>query len=136
MTLSIPGTANTVITVAACEPSIPVKLTANSSFGPTRKQSPKPELAAPGENIVAAMANDPNHQATIALSGTSMAAPHVTGAVALAFSRRKKNAALTQLNAQQIRTALLKNLKNRSQNHNVGFGFGILSIQPFLDSLS
>jgi subtilisin family serine protease len=137
MTLSIPGTANSVITVAACEPAVPVRLTANSSFGPTRKSSPKPELTAPGEKIVAALANDDSdHQATIALSGTSMAAPHVTGAIALAFSRRNKNSALAQLNAQQIRTALLKNLKNRTQIHNVGFGFGILNIKPFFESLS
>ncbi len=136
MTLSIPGTANSVITVAACEPSTPVKLTTNSSFGPTRKSSPKPELTAPGEKIVAALANDDSDsQATISLSGTSMAAPHVTGAIALAFSHRKKNSALNQLNAQQIRTALLKNLKNRTQIHNVGFGFGILNIKPFFESL-
>lgn len=135
MTLSIPGTANTVITVAACEPKTPLRLFANSSFGPSRKLSPKPELVAPGENIIAALANDANNDVTTSLSGTSMAAPHVTGAIALAFSRRNKNAALPQLNAQQIRTALLKTLKNRTQNHNVGFGFGILNIEPFLKSL-
>lgn len=136
MTLSIPGTADTVITVAACLSFLPTRLTTNSSFGPTRKGNTKPELAAPGENVIAAMANDPDSQAVTPLSGTSMAAPHVTGAIALAFSMRNKNPVQPQLSAQQIRRNLIKTLRNRSPNHNVGFGFGVLNAKAFLESLS
>jgi subtilisin family serine protease/pimeloyl-ACP methyl ester carboxylesterase len=136
MTLSIPGTADTVITVAACLSSLPTRLTTNSSFGPTRKGNTKPELAAPGENVIAAMANDPDSQAVTSLSGTSMAAPHVTGAIALAFSMRNKNPVRPQLSAQQIRRNLIKTLRNRSPNHNVGFGFGVLNAKAFLESLT
>lgn len=62
-----------------------------SSGGPTRDGRLKPEIAAPGRTIVSALsrqaaapiqliAPDSVH---VALQGTSMAAPHVTGAIAL-----------------------------------------------------
>jgi endonuclease G len=87
-TLSIPGTADTVITVAACHASAPLQLTPSSSFGLTRRGQPKPDICAPGFKIIGAKAGDADHRATIAMTGTSMAAPHVTGALALAMSHR------------------------------------------------
>ena len=86
MTLSIPGTADTVISVSASNTSNPASLTINSSFGPTRKNGPKPDVNAPGDQIAAARSNSVDHQEVITLSGTSMAAPHVTGAMVLALS--------------------------------------------------
>jgi subtilisin family serine protease len=60
-----------------------------SSCGPTRDDRHKPDLLAPGVRVVAARsapagAAGPAH-GTVAKSGTSMAAPHVTGAIALMF---------------------------------------------------
>jgi hypothetical protein len=55
-TMSIPGTARTVIAVASVAAAIPVRVAAYSSFGPTRDKRDKPDLAAPGEAICAAQA--------------------------------------------------------------------------------
>lgn len=83
-TLSIPGTARTVISVAAVGSTVPVRVASYSSYGPTRDLRDKPDLAAPGEGIYAASANTSDD--VDAKDGTSMAAPHVAGAIALLFS--------------------------------------------------
>ena len=56
ITLSIPGTARTVITVASVASAIPLQVASYSSYGPTRDERDKPDLAAPGESIRAAKA--------------------------------------------------------------------------------
>ncbi len=62
-----------------------------SSSGPTRDGRAKPDLSAPGVGIRAARSSAPgpdghrSHDGLTVKSGTSMAAPHVTGAVALLF---------------------------------------------------
>jgi subtilisin family serine protease len=78
-----------------------------SSLGPTADGRTKPEIAAPGEPIISTLASnitsytagDSTHQK---LEGTSMAAPHVTGTVALML---QKNKCLTPT---QIRTKLIE----------------------------
>jgi subtilisin family serine protease len=58
-----------------------------SSAGPTRDNRPKPDLVAPGGSVLAARSAPhgwrTNPGIYVRKSGTSMAAPHVTGAVAL-----------------------------------------------------
>jgi subtilisin family serine protease len=60
-----------------------------SSAGPTRDGRSKPDLAAPGVNIVAARSAPIGATRSLRLlvrkSGTSMATPHVTGSVAVAL---------------------------------------------------
>jgi len=133
MTLSIPGTANHVITVAASGSDLPVQLTSSSSWGPTRKGGAKPDLCAPGTAIVAAAANTANHQETMALTGTSMAAPHVTGAVALALSRRHKDPGKPQVNAVQVQRELIASAQNFTGVYNKGSGFGVLDALAFVN---
>jgi subtilisin family serine protease/peptidoglycan hydrolase-like protein with peptidoglycan-binding domain len=60
-------------------------LAAFSSVGPTRDGRPKPLLVAPGVKIlsVKSRANADDPPGYVRMSGTSMAAPHVTGTVAL-----------------------------------------------------
>lgn len=93
-TVTIPGTARRVITVGsyvtkAGVSSPPVGQVSDfSSLGPSRYGLSKPEICAPGEEISAARSmsstGDPDGSPSLTmLSGTSMAAPHVTGVAAL-----------------------------------------------------
>jgi subtilisin family serine protease len=54
-----------------------------SSQGPTRDRRFKPEVAAPGTEIVAARGFSPPYRRWISMSGTSMASPYVAGVATL-----------------------------------------------------
>jgi subtilisin family serine protease len=71
------------------------RINVTSSQGPTRDRREKPEVAAPGTNIVAANGFDPTHQ-WISKTGTSMASPYGAGVVGLML------AVQPQLTAAQI----------------------------------
>lgn len=66
-----------------------------SSRGPTADGRGKPDLVAPGERILSCRAGADPHDRTleslyIAMSGTSMAAPHVSGIIACWLSARRE----------------------------------------------
>jgi subtilisin family serine protease len=102
-----------------------------SSWGPTRDGRQKPDISAPGQGIMAALSTqmssqpaenvtDPDgvHRLT---QGTSMAAPHVTGAVALLLQ------AQPYLTASQVRdhltnTAVRDGFTGGSANNTWGHG--------------
>ena len=123
MTLSIPGTARTVVTVGAVDSAFPVRNTATSSYGPTRDGREKPDLVAPGTGIHAAMAGSAS--GIVSMSGTSMAAPHVAGAVALLFSQCGKRPG-TIPNAMQVRAALTQLTQNGNVRFTQSDGYGVL----------
>ncbi len=79
-TISSPGTADLGITVASFN-EITMLLSDSSSLGPRVDEVPKPLVTAPGDAIRAAY----NSVGTLwyTRSGTSMAAPHAAGVVAL-----------------------------------------------------
>ncbi|MEM9317931.1 MAG: S8 family serine peptidase [Pseudomonadota bacterium] len=133
MTLSVPGTANHIVTVGATDTAdeFPGVIRA-SSFGPTRDGRAKPELSAPGRGIVSAHAGQSDPSATVAKTGTSMAAPHVTGAVALALSRRVAQGR-SQFNSEQISALLIQSVQFTAALHHHGFGYGILDVASFLE---
>lgn len=58
----------------------------SSSDGPTGDGRPKPDIAAPGTNIVAANGFEPRTKRWISQTGTSMASPYVAGVVGLMLS--------------------------------------------------
>ena len=128
MTLSIPGTASSVIAVGAVDASKPIQVSPDSSDGPTRDGQRKPVVCAPGVAVRAAQGG--TEEGVFAVSGTSMAAPHVTGSIALLLSRAAKSGRIPCGN--QIASAL----RQKTQNYNVrwdrGQGYGVIDVAALL----
>ena len=89
------------IVVGSYDASRPDKpLSYFSSAGPTRDGRQKPEVSAPGHNVLAAASR--SLTGVVRMSGTSMAAPAVTGAVALmlaAAAAKKKSLTIDEIRA-------------------------------------
>jgi len=100
MTINDPGNAELAITVGSTHRDSPhlYGVSYFSSKGPTGDGRAKPDLVAPGERILSAGAGAMRDKASgdgtsmdyIEHSGTSMAAPHVSGAIAAFLSVRRE----------------------------------------------
>jgi subtilisin family serine protease len=101
LSINDPGNADRAITVGSTHRDMPhvYGVSYFSSKGPTGDGRPKPDLVAPGEKIIscgAGAALDAARTATqsdalyVEDSGTSMAAPHVSGAIAAFLSIRRE----------------------------------------------
>jgi subtilisin family serine protease len=128
-TVSVPGTSKKIITVGAYVTKPVPFVNANkgelmpaSGAGPTRDARLKPDLTAPGLQIMSAKLRvAPPAEHYQFLMGTSMAAPHVTGLIALLF---EKNKGLTQDQIKTIlqRTATTDSFTGLVPNNNWGHG--------------
>ena len=103
MSINDPGNSHLAITVGSTHREMPHMYGVSffSSKGPTGDGRLKPDLVAPGERIVSCAAGKKKDKATSKLnveeppeytedSGTSMAAPHVSGAIAAFLSIRRE----------------------------------------------
>jgi len=101
LTINDPGNAELAITVGSTHRDMPhvYGVSYFSSKGPTGDGRPKPDLVAPGEKILSCAAGERRSDAMskagadcdyVEDSGTSMAAPHVSGVVAAFLSVRRE----------------------------------------------
>jgi serine protease AprX len=96
LTINDPGNAELAITVGSTHRDAPHTYGVSyfSSKGPTGDGRLKPDLVAPGERILSCCSSmkDPANATTIYIedSGTSMAAPHVSGVIAAFLSIRRE----------------------------------------------
>lgn len=94
LTINDPGNAENAITVGSTHRDMPHTYGVSyfSSKGPTGDGRMKPDLVAPGERILSCAAgrNGSEGAQYVEDSGTSMAAPHVSGAIAAFLSIRRE----------------------------------------------
>ncbi len=124
MTISTPGNAREVITAANYSVSGfgAGSLASSSSRGPTRDGRAAPTLAAPGTDIMSANAGS-NGDPYQSMSGTSMAAPHVTGTIALML---QKNPDRTQAQIKRCLETSAREDANTGPVPNTAWGAGKL----------
>lgn len=119
------------------------QLSSFSSHGPTRIGKQKPDVAAPGQYITAALASKsqfatnpnytPRHHPTdgyITIQGTSMATPLVAGVLALMLEREP------ELTPEEIQQRLRITARRDADTRRVwdpGFGYGKIDVEALLD---
>jgi subtilisin family serine protease len=149
-TVSIPGTSEFVITVAAytAEGAATGEVKDSSGRGPIRRHSLftgvlplKPEIAAPGGGVTSARANKDDSACSDCCEtfynqgfGTSVAAPHVTGAIALLFEKN------LDLDVRQIRRILFESATAPAGDPdpalpNTDWGHGRLDVSAALEKM-
>lgn len=112
-----------------------------SSMGPTRDDRQKPEISAPGQYVTAALADHSRFaswdqrawdaQRMLTIEGTSMAAPVVSGVVALLLQRKPS---LDTSEARRILTSTARH-DNVAAGWNPVFGYGKVDVAAALAKL-
>jgi subtilisin family serine protease len=130
-TVSSLGCANRVITVANLdEPKNRINI--SSSQGPTRDGRQKPDVAAPGTDIVAAKGFADEEDQWIGMTGTSMASPFVTGVVGLMLAIKP---ALTAAQIEAIIRRTARPLPGASFAWATDAGYGVIDPEACLEEV-
>ena len=120
--ITAPGSSRKIITVGSSD--MMVKNQGISGRGPTRDCITKPDIVAPGNEIISC-ANCSSPYPYTKKSGTSMSTPFVSGGIALLL---EKHPELTNLD---IKKRLRSTAKNLGYPHNLQ-GWGLFQLQSFL----
>jgi subtilisin family serine protease len=97
----------------------------SSSQGPTRTGNNKPEILAPGTDIVAANGFVGDDDSWIGMTGTSMASPHAAGAAGLMLGTRNTLSAAQVLGIMRRTASPVENSDFSWKNDT---GFGLLNV--------
>ncbi|MGL5346196.1 MAG: bifunctional germination protease/germinant receptor pseudoprotease CspBA [Peptostreptococcaceae bacterium] len=133
LTVTVPGSANRVITVGSFNSRTDI-VSIFSGKGDIKEGVVKPDILAPGEDIVSVLPGGNSG----ALSGTSMATPHVTGVCSLIHEWGIVKGNDTFLYSQKLKSLLLKSAKRlKGQVYpNNSYGYGVLDLSLLkLDSI-
>lgn len=129
-TINSPGTSPLVITVGAadlsrCEADGEIRVAPFSSRGPTLAGETKPDLIAPGVDICSLDGKNPKGYAV--QSGTSMAAPVVSGVAACLYAMRP------DLTPAQVKRILVQEAIPLKKEDRYAQGRGLLNYKMFLN---
>lgn len=135
VTISVPGTSKEVITAASyiTKGAGIGSISSFSSRGPTRDGRTVPTIAAPGEWITSVLSQGIDDDQYYESRGTSMAAPHVAGVIALML---QVNRNMTQ---DQIRSCLTRTARNDAftgATPNTTWGAGKIDAKAAFDCAS
>jgi len=130
MGITDPGNAAAVITVGSTHRQNPHTYGPSffSSKGPTGDGRVKPDCLAPGEKIVSAQAG--TKDGTVTMDGTSMATPHVSGAIALFLSGKPE----WKGRAREVKEILLKSCTDLGRDRNFQ-GAGLVDVLRMIQSV-
>lgn len=106
------------------------RMNISSSQGPTRDDRSKPDIAAPGTDIVAAKGFSEDDKQWIGMTGTSMASPHVAGVVGLMLAVNKD---LTSAQCSGILQRTARPLPGNSYEWRNDAGFGVIDPAAAID---
>jgi subtilisin family serine protease len=128
-TVSSLGCGHRVLSVANLHEARNI-INVSSSQGPTRDGRYKPDVAAPGTDIVAARGFSSNGDAWIGMTGTSMASPFVTGVAGLMLAIQPK---LTAAQIEGIIRSTARPLPGGSFAWANDAGFGVIDPETALE---